>query len=59
MNGHSLGNLNDLHLGVVLDNADPESRGRIQVRLHSTGLALWAPAAVMASACCRATTNRW
>jgi uncharacterized protein involved in type VI secretion and phage assembly len=42
MNGHSLGNLNDLHLGVVLDNADPESRGRIQVRLHSTGLALWA-----------------
>lgn len=42
MNGHGLGNLNDLHLGIVLDNADPESRGRIQVRLHSTGLELWA-----------------
>lgn len=42
MNGHRLGTLNDLHLGIVLDNADPESRGRIQVRLHATGLELWA-----------------
>ena len=49
MNGHSLGSLNDLHLGIVLDNADPESRGRIQVRLHTTGLELWA-SVIVASA---------
>lgn len=42
MIGHNLGALNDLHLGTVLDNADPEARGRIQVRLHSTGLEVWA-----------------
>ncbi len=42
MNGHSLGKLNELHLGTVLDNADPESRGRIKVKLHATGLELWA-----------------
>ncbi|MBI1904709.1 MAG: VgrG protein [Rhodocyclales bacterium] len=42
MNGHSLGTLNNLHLGTVIDNADPESRGRIQVHLHATGLELWA-----------------
>ena len=42
MTGHTLGTLNDLHLGTVLDNADPESRGRIQVRLHATGLEVWA-----------------
>lgn len=49
MNGHSLGSLNELHLGTVLDNADPESRGRIQVRLHATGLELWA-SVIVASA---------
>ncbi len=32
-----------LHLGQVLDDADPEQRGRIQVRLHATGTELWAP----------------
>lgn len=42
MNGHSLGNLNELHLGTVLDNADPETRGRIKVKLHSTQLEVWA-----------------
>ena len=42
MAGHSMGSLHELHLGQVLDNADPESRGRIQVRLHATGLELWA-----------------
>lgn len=42
MNGHSLGNLNELHLGIVLDNTDPESRGRIKVRLHATQLEVWA-----------------
>lgn len=42
MHGHSLGPLQELHLAQVLDTVDPESRGRIQVRLHSTQLALWA-----------------
>ena len=49
MNGHSLGSLNELHLGTVLNNADPESRGRIQVKLHATGLELWA-SVIVASA---------
>lgn len=43
---HSLGHLNELHLGTVLDNDDPQGRGRIQVRLHSTGLELWASVVV-------------
>lgn len=42
MLGHSLGNLNDLHLATVLENDDPQGRGRIQVKLHSTGLEVWA-----------------
>ena len=42
MLGHALGGLSDIHLGVVLDNADPESRGRIQVRLHASQLEVWA-----------------
>ncbi len=43
MTPHSLGALHDLHLAQVVDNDDPETRGRIRVRLHSTGLELWAP----------------
>ena len=43
MSNHSLGPLQELHLGVVTDSADPDTRGRIKVRLHSTGLELWAP----------------
>lgn len=46
MTGHSLGPLHDLHLGTVLDNEDPESRGRIKVRLHASGLELWASVVV-------------
>ncbi|NTV10556.1 MAG: VgrG protein [Zoogloea sp.] len=42
MQGHSLGPLQELHLGTVLDNADPDSRGRLRLRLHSTGMELWA-----------------
>jgi uncharacterized protein involved in type VI secretion and phage assembly len=42
MTGHALGTLNELHLATVVDNADPEGRGRIRVRLHSTALELWA-----------------
>jgi uncharacterized protein involved in type VI secretion and phage assembly len=43
MNGHSLGPLQELHLGVVSESADPDTRGRVKVRLHSIGLELWAP----------------
>lgn len=46
MGGHTLGLLHDLHLATVLDNADPDGRGRIQVRLHSTGLEAWTPVVV-------------
>jgi len=40
--GHRLGVLNELHLATVVDTADPEARGRIRVRLHATGMELWA-----------------
>jgi len=43
MNGHSLGPLQELHLAAVTDIDDPDGRGRIKVRLHSTALELWAP----------------
>lgn len=39
---HSLGLLADLHLARVIDTSDPDSRGRIQVRLLSTDVTLWA-----------------
>ena len=39
---HSPGPLQDLHLGVVLDNADPDNRGRVKLRLPATGLEVWA-----------------
>ncbi len=39
---HSLGLLQELHLARVLDNDDPESRGRLQVELQATGVQLWA-----------------
>lgn len=38
---HSLGSLQELHLATVVENDDPESRGRVKVRLHSTGVELW------------------
>lgn len=38
---HSLGALNTLHLARVLDNDDPEVRGRLRVELQSTGVQLW------------------
>jgi uncharacterized protein involved in type VI secretion and phage assembly len=34
--------LTGLHLGSVLDNADPDARGRVQVHLHGLDLDLWA-----------------
>ncbi|WP_068636658.1 phage baseplate assembly protein V [Thauera butanivorans] len=39
---HSPGSLHELHLGVVLDNADPEQRGRVKLRLPASGLETWA-----------------
>jgi uncharacterized protein involved in type VI secretion and phage assembly len=47
--GHSPGLQQELHLGTVLDNVDPDSRGRVRVRLHATGLEAWA-AVMVASA---------
>lgn len=45
--GHSFGALQGLHLAIVIDNQDPDGRGRIKVRLAVGGLELWA--AVMAA----------
>ncbi len=42
MSRHSPGPLQELHLGVVLDNDDPEERGRVKLRLAATGLEAWA-----------------
>ena len=42
MNLHTLGNLHSLQLGLVTDNADPEDRGRIKVRLVATPMEIWA-----------------
>lgn len=40
--GHSYGGLQNLHIATVLDNQDPDSRGRIQVRLEATQIEVWA-----------------
>lgn len=42
MNSHIPGNLQSLQLAEVIDNADPENRGRIRVRFHATELECWA-----------------
>lgn len=42
MMNHQLGLLQELHLARVLDNDDPESRGRIRVELQATGMQVWA-----------------
>ena len=39
---HAVGPMQELHLALVLDNVDPEGRGRIQVELQATGMVLWA-----------------
>lgn len=46
MNTHGLGNLQNLQLGQVTDNADPDGRGRIKVLLLSTELEIWASVVV-------------
>lgn len=42
MNNHGLGALNGLQLAQVTDNADPENRGRIKVRLLANLMEVWA-----------------
>ena len=42
MNLHSLGAYNSLHVGRVVDNVDPDSRGRVLVELVANELELWA-----------------
>ncbi len=42
INSHSLGGMQSLHVGQVMDNADPDHRGRIKVLLHANQLELWA-----------------
>lgn len=46
LNRHTLGNLFSLALGEVVDNADPDLRGRVQVRLHSASMEVWASVVV-------------
>ena len=50
MDTHSLGTLHELHLASVTDNADPSSRGRIKLRLATTGLETWAAVIVPSAA---------
>ena len=42
VNPHALGLLQSLHMGQVVDNADPDTRGRIKLRLLANSLELWA-----------------
>lgn len=39
---HLLGALREVHLGQVTDNADPDGRGRVKVRLQALDMELWA-----------------
>lgn len=42
MNSHAPGSVHGLHLAQVIDNADPDNRGRIKVRLVTTPMEVWA-----------------
>jgi uncharacterized protein involved in type VI secretion and phage assembly len=46
---HTLGSLHTVHLAQVVDNADPDGRGRIKVRMLANDVELWA-SVVVASA---------
>lgn len=42
VNPHGLGMLHSLHMAQVVDNSDPDHRGRIKVLLHANQLEIWA-----------------
>ncbi|MAR90931.1 MAG: phage baseplate assembly protein V [Pseudomonadota bacterium] len=42
MNAHTLGHLHSLQLAQVTDNADPDQRGRVKLRLQSAPMEMWA-----------------
>lgn len=42
VNPHGLGMLHSLHMAQVVDNTDPDHRGRIKVLLHANQLEIWA-----------------
>ncbi len=42
MTPHALGLLHSLHLAQVVDNADPDNRGRIKVLLQASDIEVWA-----------------
>ena len=42
MNSHALANQNCLQLGRVVDNADPDNRGRVKIRLLAVPMEIWA-----------------
>lgn len=42
MSPHTPGQMTAMHLAQVLDNADPEGRGRLKIRMHATGIEIWA-----------------
>lgn len=41
---HTAGQLNCLHIAKILDNQDPDNRGRVKVQLQTTDMEFWAPA---------------
>lgn len=42
MNSHVLGHLHSMQLAQVTDNADPDNRGRVKIRLQSAPMEMWA-----------------
>ncbi|TQV71694.1 VgrG protein [Aliikangiella marina] len=46
MNRHTLGSLQSVHLAQVVDNADPDARNKIKVRLLATEMEIWASVVV-------------
>ncbi len=46
VNPHALGLLHSLHMGQVTSNTDPDTRGRIKLRLLASGMEIWASVVV-------------